>query len=1600
MEPTEADGETGDAPALADPSAGSPAPAPRRRSFFRRMLAGLGWIVFSALSLVASLAYHLTLPEARSLARLAIEELASDALRGGIGIGRVEELTLGRAVFTEVVITDEEGRVVISAPRVTAWPDLARLWDDGTIRIAGGRVEDADVVLYVVGEEGLDVSLVGAFQPAHPGPAGGHGPHIVIDGLDVRRATLHGDAPRYPGLRVEDLDVLGRIEIEDEVVMQVFDAHGHMVAPYPGVTDIDHVTVDFTTDRAIGLDAYVEAHRDSTRARARVLLNWPEGEEAPPHVVITSVAEPVCADTLAEMGFPIADRLLGCATGDIRLEGPPSDLALRAHLTTDAGVLDVRGRLPSEGRFVLEGETSDEGVELSRLVRGAPEMLVRGSARIDLERDPEATSIGEVTLRPEGFTVAGWDVPGLAVHGTLRDDGLEIDSLTSEHLGGTVAATGTVGFDGAIDAHIDVNVGDIAGDPNLARLVPGAHGGARGTIDLRTTAGAEDIDARFSLVFSPFRYGPVRASRLRAHGTIRGRRESPAIVADGDAEALSISSLAFGSARGHVEGRGSTYDARVASTGGSDVREAAVDAVIVRRGRRIEIDTSRTAVDLGFGLLEDAPHRTPMAGASAPGRPGAHIVVENGAAEIEGLELSRGPTHVSVRGRASARDSDLHVEVAGFDLTVVRPRLPPSFARIAGTAAAVLDLDGDLDDPDVFLSGTVENATLDGRRSLELAYQFNYGAGVLLTHLDGDLGTRGSVRVDGPVAIGWDALFDPDRALDEARLDMLEIDLDSVNVNFITPFFGQEAQALGLAGKVTVALRLNGAARAPDVPWAVLILDRIALPNWTPVRVKVRASLLGHLLEIEQAWVADNQGELAHADASLELPLDEMPETAIGWLAGIADHPWRVGLHVRERRLDGWPRPASKRLPRGVVLRADLEIAGGPAGLSGAGDGLVRWVEAATEAPCAADLRPEATFRVSPGAESQLLVSFASSSGGPATTLDVRAMVPVGEWMHGTSPTPPETTAVLDLGALELSSLPWTCSYGSGVATGRVSMRPFAADPALVAHVEVDALRVRGSMEGRFSAPFHAALRSRSEGAGLVRLDSCLIVGLEEGVRTPIGSCPTAAAARGTSVGAIAEDGEVLFIAELPIRVGDGLEVPTIELEQDLFFLADFSAGHVAPFLTWVPGITEADAVVDGTVRAEGAWETLALEGGLDVRDGAARIISMGQHLHDTGGGVRFVGNRIVIPEDRAFVAHDGDRAAALHGEILLRGLIPRSLDLVVEPDGFPFRREGTVLASLSGDARIHLDIEDDGVRGTVTTGELEVTLPESAAGGVQDLALRGDVLVIGEDAPGMARETHIRFPYTLHVDASTPFTVRRNDFEVEVEAVLDVVYDDPDLMVSGVAVIRRGEFEVLGKRFAVTRGSLTFDGGRTLNPVVDLVATYSIPGSSGATISIIANGTLSDMEVGFSSTETSDTGEILALLVSGRRSRATDPSQAQQAGEEAANFLAGLTAGVLTLGLRQQFGAVVPTIAVESGGRLGSVRARVGWDADWIIPDFLREVVLGAYVEGAVTSAGGDLGGGAGLAVSVELQFPESFVGSGTYVPPQSWGADILWEP
>jgi hypothetical protein len=93
--------------------------------------------------------------------------------------------------------------------------------------------------------------------------------------------------------------------------------------------------------------------------------------------------------------------------------------------------------------------------------------------------------------------------------------------------------------------------------------------------------------------------------------------------------------------------------------------------------------------------------------------------------------------------------------------------------------------------------------------------------------------------------------------------------------------------------------------------------------------------------------------------------------------------------------------------------------------------------------------------------------------------------------------------------------------------------------------------------------------------------------------------------------------------------------------------------------------------------------------------------------------------------------------------------------------------------------------------------------------------------------------------------------------------------------------------------------------------------------------------------------------------------------------------------------------------VSVETVGAAGTLRARAYWDASFIIPDALREVVVGASVEGFFTSdqgarQGGGSGGstGVGGGLTIELQFPYGVSSTTTYVPPQSFGTDLLWQP
>ena len=291
------------------------------------------------------------------------------------------------------------------------------------------------------------------------------------------------------------------------------------------------------------------------------------------------------------------------------------------------------------------------------------------------------------------------------------------------------------------------------------------------------------------------------------------------------------------------------------------------------------------------------------------------------------------------------------------------------------------------------------------------------------------------------------------------------------------------------------------------------------------------------------------------------------------------------------------------------------------------------------------------------------------------------------------------------------------------------------------------------------------------------------------------------------------------------------------------------------------------------------------------------------------------------------------------------------------------------------------------------------VRLPADPGRDPISLSAHPEIRVAGREATARLEEPYVM---RLRVDARNGFQMKGPDFAAQLVAELDVTYSDPELRVGGGVEIQRGNFEVFGKRFDVERGWLAFDGSDTLDPQVNLVAVHQLRGRPGDTVTVTAGGRLSNPTIQFSSSVTGDRAQIIALLVSGTVRQETE----QDAGRQAADFLAGVAAGVLSLSLREEFGSYFPTIAVQSN-QLGGTRISGGVNLEELLPPAVRDVVQGVYFEGflntgnqqATTSQGQRQEAG----VRLELDFPRGISNSYTIGGGQSganWGVDVTWQP
>lgn len=336
------------------------------------------------------------------------------------------------------------------------------------------------------------------------------------------------------------------------------------------------------------------------------------------------------------------------------------------------------------------------------------------------------------------------------------------------------------------------------------------------------------------------------------------------------------------------------------------------------------------------------------------------------------------------------------------------------------------------------------------------------------------------------------------------------------------------------------------------------------------------------------------------------------------------------------------------------------------------------------------------------------------------------------------------------------------------------------------------------------------------------------------------------------------------------------------------------------------------DAGVTGTLAAPAA------SGHLIISDARYANFATGAVLTRLRADISGDRDRVTV---REFSAKDsGSGSLDARGSIILSGASP-SADLAVTLQNFRILGRDEALLAATGSVNIAGPVASLKIAGQLTTGEGDLRIPEDLPSSIAKLQvveihsreLRGRPAASrGAPYPPVrrlaakpgaakavaAQETAPALPASLDIKIALPgkIFVRGRGLDSEWRGKFAVTgTSDAPRMVGGLEVVR-GTFDILGKTFKVTRGTITFDGATTLDPTLDIVAEIA---AGDVVARVLVTGSASAPMIAITSTPTMPQEQILSYVLFNRPNTQITAAEGIQVAQAAAT-LAGGGPGVL----------------------------------------------------------------------------------------------------
>lgn len=1526
------------------------------------------WTTIGVAALLLSILIHVRSSVSKEFVRVIAQDLVRENVRGRLTIGRIDRLTPRHVEVSDVKIFDAQGREVIRAARVRADLNLSAL-ARGVIHVPYAEIIGAHLVLIRGHEE--TPTFLEAFEPLHPNLSpDAASPHVLIDRIDLRPATAEGEVKGIQGIQIRDLQARARFDLHEELNLSIVSAHAEMFRPYAPSVMVRSVEGAIHSDPARGITLLVLADsgpNDHVRAHVEVHPRDAEVTDSETRVDVLARLDPVGVETLRGANIPGLDRVQGSVRGYARLYGPVSNLAFTGSLTHEAGAVAVTGSLSDEHGVLVNARTS--GVDLDRLIVGLPPGLrIGGDGHLRIENVLPGGTNPHFQAEVNAFMFNEWAIPSFTTEGEISPTVVHIARVDLLHDAGVIHGQGEISTeeDGRIDFDVEATLPQIAREPNVHRLVPSLRAGVSAQLHIHTSSnedGPRAIDVDGAVALRNLSYNAIRARTLHARGHMHLAGATPTVRGNVSAQSLQIAEVDFGDGTVSVAGGPSLYrtSGRFAT---EDRRSANFDATIgVAANNTISIDAPRVEFAIGDSLWRGMIQRM--------------VIVPGRSIETQMLRLANGPQRLEAHGRVAFHSAqNMEVVLQDFDISAANTLFGDRMPRLVGNLDTHLVMGGTLSQPTISVEGALHEGCIDQVDGLEMVFRVTYENGNLEIDQQVDMGERGNLALSGQGTLS-PQISNPLTALREGQY-ALALDIGEVRVSVLHPYLPEKLHKFG--GSLDGHVEFQGTLAHPTLSVDTALTTESIL-NLPPLVVALTGnydeSLLGANIVLR-----DGDHDLAQLEIRYESNASLLIGTKRMFFDALRVNPWRLQLNVPNQRTEELS-PLLRSLVRDLPIEASLTLMAqhGARGVNAELSSRAIWHDDLSTMPCGQHAQPRVEVQATlNGAELRASATGYLTENERAFEMTATTALDIDAWLRDMQlPTAlPATEIDVNLPGLELSQVPYACNKFSGPIRGTVHAAQIFTDNHMMrASLRADGLTINNGPLTNVELSANASTRAIVADLALTAPDS---------------------------------DSQAQVQATMEIEWPTLRPVPIVHSDGRFLLLGRFEQAQVAPLLAVIPGIADAAMLVNGTLQAQGTRDELTWNGDLEISEGELELVGPGQRLDNVVGHIGF-------SEDRAHIeslnARDIEGSIAVTGDMIFKGVLPRTVELNVDTNVFPIRRDGLVLATMTGRAHVRATSTSEQTEIQVGVQDLSIRLPDESDQDIQSLDANPDIVVIGEEREeGAGEEAH---PFHVIIDASQPFWVRRSDFAAQVRANLDVTYRDPVLRVGGYVNLQRGFFEIFGKRFNLSRGSMVFDDSSDLNPDLDIIAIYTLPGGTARTVTVTVSGRLSNPQIDFSTSEqTTDRGEIISLLLSGRTSISQGGSSASAADaqQQAASFVSGVLAGVLTLGLRRQFGELFPVISIESGdSAFTSARVRVGFQAESFIRDnlpWLTGFVQGAYFEGFAAVASSDQSnstvtttqGAAPFGGLLELNLPHSWVFTGTVRSSGSWGVDLTYQP